>query len=310
MIEPKNPPANTSSGKTESAPWRRQRGQILVTISPGVAWITGFLIVPSVAMLAYSFLTRYRFNRVGEPWTLDHYLTFLGYTQLGYDPLYLVIFGRTLMLALGVTLLSVLIGYPLAFFIARSGKWKNVLLTLVIIPFWTNFLIRNYAWLLILANDGPVNWLMQTAGITAGPVALFPSLGAVFVGMVYAHVPFLILPVYSSVEKIDWRLVEAAQDLGAGPVKAFWHVVVPQTLPGLIAGVLLVFVPALGNFITPALLGGSRQALIGNVIQQQFGPALNWPFGSAVSFVVLFFVLIALYFYARAAGEQGMEVLG
>lgn len=290
-------------------PWRGKWGQILATVGPGVAWITGLLILPSLVMLAYSFLTRYRFNRVGYPWTLDNYATFIGFTQLGYDPLYLVIFGRTLLLALGVTVLSVLIGYPLAFFIARSGRWRMLLLTLVIIPFWTNFLIRTYAWMLILASNGPVNSSLQFFGITDQPVALFPSWGAVFVGMVYAHVPFLILPVYASIEKIDWTQVEAAADLGADRVRAFWYVIVPQTLPGVIAGVLLVFVPALGNFITPDLLGGSKNVLIGNVIQQQFGPALNWPFGSAISFVVLGFVLIALYIYARAAGEKGMEVL-
>jgi spermidine/putrescine transport system permease protein len=139
---------------------------------------------------------------------------------------------------------------------------------------------------------------------------MVPSLGAIFVGMVYAHLPFLILPVYASVEKIDWGLVEAAQDLGTSPARAFWHVIVPQTMPGIIAGVMLVFIPALGNFITPDLLGGSRDILVGNVIQQQFGPALNWPFGSAISFVVLSFVLIVLYLYARAAGDRGMEVLG
>jgi spermidine/putrescine transport system permease protein len=290
--------------------WRRHLGQVLATVSPGILWIIVLLILPSMTLLAYSFLTRYRFNRVGEPWTLDNYRTFLGYTQLGYDPLYLIILAKTLLLALGVTVLSILIGYPLAFFIARAGRWKTVLLVLVIIPFWTNFLIRTYAWLLILASDGPVNNFLQFMGLTDAPISLFPSLGAIFVGMVYAHVPFLILPVYASVEKIDWRLVEAASDLGASPIKAFWYAVVPQTLPGLIAGILLVFVPALGNFITPDLLGGSRDVLIGNVIQQQFGPALNWPFGSAVSFVVLSFVLVGLYFYARAAGEKGAEVLG
>ena len=277
-------------------------------MSPGILWITALLILPSLAMLAYSFLTRGRFGRVGPPLTWENYATFFGQTQLGYDSIYLQILGKTFLLAGGVTVLSLLIGYPLAFFIARS-KYKDVLLTLVIIPFWTNFLIRTYAWLLILAANGPVNGLLLWLGVVDEPQSLIPSLGAIFVGMVYAHLPFLILPVYSSVEKIDWSLVEAASDLGAGPIRAFWHVVVPQTLPGIIAGVMLVFVPALGNFITPDLLGGSKDILIGNVIQQQFGPALNWPFGSAISFVVLSFVLVLLYLYARAAGEKGMEVL-
>lgn len=298
----KRPRSNTAS--------RQSLRPALTTVSPGIIWIVLFLIIPALSMLAYSFLTRMRYGRVGPPLTLENYLTFIGFTQLGYDPLYLIIFGKTLLLAAGVTFLSLLVGYPLAFFIARAGPWKGLLLTLVIIPFWTNFLIRTYAWLLILAANGPVNNLLQSIGIIDAPIAMVPSLGAIFVGMVYAHLPFLILPVYASVEKIDWSLVEAAQDLGASPARAFWHVVVPQTMPGIIAGVMLVFIPALGNFITPDLLGGSRDILIGNVIQQQFGPALNWPFGSAISFVVLSFVLIALYLYARSAGDKGMEVLG
>ncbi len=286
----------------------RARRLVLSTVGPGLVWITLLLIVPSFILLAYSFLTRYRFNRIGLPLTLEHYGTFIGYTQLGYDPIYLLIFGRTLLLAVGVTLLCLLLGYPLALFIARS-KRRNLLLVLVMIPFWTNFLIRTYAWLLILAGNGPVNGFLKTLGVIQESLPLVPSLGAIFIGMVYAHLPFLVLPVYSSLEKVDWRLVEAAMDLGAGPARAFRHGVFPQTVPGVIAGSLLVFVPALGNFITPDLLGGSRNALIGNVIQQQFGTALNWPFGSAVSFVVLGFVLVALYVYARSVGQRGMEVL-
>ncbi|MDZ7705005.1 MAG: ABC transporter permease [Trueperaceae bacterium] len=286
----------------------RVRRLVLATVGPGILWITLLLILPSLILLAYSFLTRYQFNRIGLPLTLEHYATFIGYTQLGYDPVYLLIFARTLLLAVGVTLLCLLLGYPLALFIARS-KRRNLLLVLVMIPFWTNFLIRTYAWLLILAGNGPVNGLLKTIGVIQDSLQLVPSLGAVFVGMVYAHLPFLVLPVYSSLEKVDWRLVEAAMDLGAGPARAFRHGIFPQTVPGVVAGSLLVFVPALGNFITPDLLGGSRNALIGNVIQQQFGSALNWPFGSAISFVVLGFVLLSLYIYARMLGERSTEVL-
>ena len=289
-------------------PWRFQIKQILATVSPGVLWILILFIIPSITLLSYSFLTRNRLGQVELPWTLKNYRTFFGQTVLGYDPLYMQILLKTVLLALGVTVLCILIGYPLAFFISRS-KRKNLWLTLVIIPFWTNFLIRTYAWMLILGSAGPVAAFLQVFGFPAD-TSLFPSLGAVFVAMVYAHVPFFILPVYSSVEKIDWRLVEAASDLGANPVRAFFSVIVPQTSAGIIAGIMLVFIPALGNFITPDLLGGSKQALIGNVIQQQFGPARNWAFGSAISFIVLAFVLLALYLYARSAGEEGMEVLG
>ena len=304
---PKTRELKTRELKTRE-PWRFQIRQILATVSPGVLWITVLFIIPSITLLSYSFLTRDRLGQVALPWTLKNYKTFFGQTILGYDPLYMQILLKTVLLALAITILCMIIGYPLAFFISRS-KRKNLYLTLVIIPFWTNFLIRTYAWMLLLGAAGPITWVAKTFGfISEG--SLYPSLGAVFVAMVYAHVPFFILPVYASVEKIDWRLVEAAADLGASPIRAFFQVVVPQTMSGIIAGVMLVFIPALGNFITPDLLGGSKQALMGNVIQQQFGSARNWAFGSALSFVVLAFVLIALYFYARSAGEEGMEVLG
>lgn len=306
MIEPQTKSSGTRV--RVRAPWRRQIKPIALTTGPGILWITALFLVPSLTLLAYSFLTRNRLGLVDLPWTLKNYRTFFGQTILGYDPLYMQILLKTILLALGVTLLCIVIGYPLAFFISGS-KRKNLLLTLVVIPFWTNFLIRTYAWMLILGAAGPLVALLRLFGYS-GNAALFPSLGAVFVAMVYAHLPFFILPVYASVEKIDWRLVEAAYDLGAGPIRAFFTVIVPQTTAGIIAGVMLVFIPALGNFITPDLLGGSKQALIGNVIQQQFGSARNWAFGSAISFIVLAFVLLALYLYARSAGEKGMEVLG
>ncbi len=269
--------------------------RFLATLGPGLLWLAIFLIVPSVIMLGYSFLTRTDLAQVGAPWTLENWQRVFGYDALfrQWVPDNLRVLWRSLWLAALSTLLCVLMGYPLAFYIAhQEARRKNLLLLLLIIPFWTNFLIRVYAWILILR-----------------PFGLVPSTAATFLGMVYAFLPFFVLPVYSSVEKLDWRLLEAAEDLGATPARAFMTGVFPQTLPGLVAGILLTFIPALGMFVVSDILGGAKTALIGNLIQNQFGQAGDWPYGSALSFLLMGVVLLGLWLYARFAGEKGLEEL-
>ncbi|WP_043801133.1 ABC transporter permease [Deinococcus gobiensis] len=265
------------------------------TLGPGVLWLAAFLIVPSLIMLGYSLLTRTDLAQVGPPWTLENWQRVFGYDALFREwvPDNLRVLWRSLVIAALSTLLCVVMGYPLAFYIARQeDRRKQMLLLLLVIPFWINFLIRVYAWILILR-----------------PFGLYPSTAATFLGMVYALLPFFVLPVYASVEKVDWRLLEAAQDLGASPLRAFLAGVVPQTLPGLIAGVLLTFIPALGMFVVSDILGGAKTALIGNLIQNQFGQAGDWPYGSALSFLLMGAVLLGLWLYARAAGQKGLEEL-
>lgn len=269
--------------------------RFLSTLGPGVLWLAAFLIVPAAIMFGYSLLTRTDLAQVGLPWTLENWGRVFGYDALFQEwvPDNLRVLWRSLLVAAGTTLLCILMGYPLAFYIARQDeRRKNLLLLLLIIPFWTNFLIRVYAWILILR-----------------PFDLVPSLTATFLGMVYALVPFFVLPVYSSVEKVDWRLLEAAQDLGASPARALMTGVFPQTLPGLVAGVLLTFIPALGMFVVSDILGGAKTALIGNLIQNQFGQAGDWPYGSALSFLLMGVVLLGLWGYARSAGQKGLEEL-
>lgn len=269
--------------------------RFLSTLGPGVLWLAAFLIVPSAIMFGYSLLTRTDLAQVGGPWTLENWGRVFGYDALFREwvPDNVRVLWRSLWMAAFSTLLCVLMGYPLAFFIARQGeRRKNLLLLLLIIPFWTNFLIRVYAWIIILR-----------------PFDLVPSPLATFLGMVYAFLPFFVLPVYSSVEKVDWKLLEAAQDLGARPRRAFLAGVFPQTLPGLIAGILLTFIPAMGMFVVSDLLGGAKTALIGNLIQNQFGQAGDWPYGSALSFLLMGLVLLGLWGYARAAGQKGLEEL-
>lgn len=269
--------------------------RFFATLGPGVLWLAAFLVIPSLIMFGYSLLTRTDLAQVGGPWTAENWQRVFGYDALFREwiPDNLRVLWRSLWLAALSTLLCVLMGYPLAFFIARQDdRRKNLLLLLLIIPFWTNFLIRVYAWILILR-----------------PFDLVPSLTATFLGMVYAFLPFFVLPMYSSVEKVDWRLLEAAEDLGAPPARAFMSGVFPQTLPGLVAGILLTFIPALGMFVVSDILGGAKTALIGNLIQNQFGQAGDWPYGSALSFLLMGVVLLGLWLYARTAGQKGLEEL-
>lgn len=269
--------------------------RFLATLGPGTVWLTLFLVLPLLIVFVYSLLTRTDVGQVGLPFTLENWQRVFGYDALfeEFVPDNLQVLWRSVWVAGLATGLCVLLGYPLAFYIAaQSERRRRLLLLLLIIPFWTNFLIRIYAWIIILR-----------------PFGLFPSTLAVLLGMTYAYLPFFVLPVYASVEKVDWRLVEAAEDLGATPARAFWAAVVPQTLPGLVAGVILTFVPALGTFVVSDILGGAKTALVGNLVQNQFGQSGDWAYGSALSFLLLAVVLIGLWLYARAVGQRGLEDL-
>ncbi len=210
---------------------------------------------------------------------------------------------RSLDLAAISTAICVLIGYPVAYFIGRADeKWRNILLMLVMIPFWTNFLIRTYAWIAILNKQGLLNAVLTGLDIVKEPLDMLPSYGAVLVGTVYTFLPFMILPIYGSVEKLDNSLIEAAFDLGANPFKAFAGVILPLTRPGVTAGVLLVFVPAVGMFAINDVLGGKKPPLVGNVIDSQFKSAMNIPFGSALGILLL--LLFALAFFLSLRKQQ------
>ncbi len=246
-----------------------------------------------------SFLTRGPYGELTGPWG------FHNYAKLPH-PVYLEAFAQSLLVGVLATLISALLGYPLAFYIARHPR-RDLLLFLLLLPFLTNFLIRVYAWLVLLQREGLVNALLGAFGL--GPLVLYPSFFAVLLATVYTFLPFFVLPVYASVERLDWQLLEAAYDLGAKPVKAFLHAVLPQTYPGLFAGSVLVFIPAMGTFVVADLLGAGRVVLIGNLIQQQFGITRDWAFGAALSVFLMGFVLLSLYLYARLQGERGLKDL-
>ena len=273
-------------------------------IGPAVLIIGVFMLVPLGLMAYISILERGLHG--GVIWgahTGEAYVNFLferaldGSLRLNTD--YLQIFFRSFWLAALTAALALLIGFPTALFMAlQRPAVRNLLVFLVTIPFWTNLLVRNYAWILLLRNNGLVESVLRGMGLTDAPIDVLYTPFAIGVGLTYSFLPFMVLPIYTSLEKLDLRLVEAAYDLGANRLQALRRVIIPLALPGIVAGSVLVFVPCLGAYVTPQLLGGSKSLMIGNLIQNQFGAARNWPFGAALAFVLLALVLIAMVAYA------------
>jgi spermidine/putrescine transport system permease protein len=274
--------------------------------APALAWLIILFLVPLALILGISFLTTGQYGELERPLTLDNYKRFIGFGTFGWEPLYPIIIARSLLLAALTMFLCLLLGLPLAFWISGLPvRWKTFALTLIVIPLWTNLLIRTYAWQLLLAPDSALANIAVALGLATAGEPLYPSLFAVCVGLVCDYLPFLVLPLYASVEKIDWTLAEAARDLGASGWTLFRHAVLPQIIPGMAAGIILVFVPATGQFVIPDLLGGSKAALLGNVIQQQFGASRNWPFGSALATAAMLVVLLTLWLHARTPKRRG-----
>jgi spermidine/putrescine transport system permease protein len=271
---------------------RRPEAQAWSLLAPGGLWLFLFFLVPIVIMLVYSVMPRGIYGGVEPGFTLEHYRRF-------FDPLYLDILRRTFVWSVLCTLVCLLLGYPVAYVIARGGRWKNFLLFLVVLPFWTSFLVRTFAMIFLMRDTGLINnWLLKL-GLVQEPITMLYTPFAVMSGLVYGFLPFMILPIYASLEKLDLSLLEAAEVLGARPGARFRKVTLPLSLPGVIAGCLLVFIPALGSFLTSDLLGGAKQLMIGNLVQNQFSAARNWPFGSAASFIVMALVLASVLVYLR-----------
>lgn len=284
---------------------RRNSKLWLATVLPAAAWETLFLFVPLAALLVISFLTRGEFGGVERPFTFENYRQLAGFGVFGFEPLYPLILLRTLLLALAATLLCTLAALPLAFFIASlRGGSRLLALMLLTVPVWTNLLVRTYAWQLLLAPGGWIARFAAALGLADPGQALYPSTGAVLAGIVCDFLPFATLPLYASVEKLDRSLIEAARDLGASPWQTFRHAVLPQIQPGLAVGAILVFLPSLGQFVVPDLLGGAKTILLGNALQQQFGASRDWPLGAALAAVSLLFVASGI-FLLRKQNKEG-----
>jgi len=276
----------------------------LLFLLPAALWLMAFLVLPSLALVAVAFAERGTYGEVVWTFSLENLRRLLGYGLFGWSPDNLLILGRSVWVAFVTSLIAALLAYPLAFFIAsRPPRTRYLWLTLVIIPFWTNLVIRTYAWQLLLSPDLPFARVAAALGLAEPGAALYPGSFAVYVGMVSAFLPFMVLPLYSSVERIDSSLIEAARDLYASRVRVFFQAILPQTLPGLTVGVILTFIPAMGMFVIPDLLGGAKYLLVGNLIQQQFGASRDWPFAAAISLGLMALTLVALRVYRRSGKD-------
>ena len=274
-----------------------------VLLAPLLAWVGIFVVAPAALLLVYSFCDRDELGRVVFDFSTASYARVL-------DPIYVGIFARSLGYAAATTVLCLVIGFPVAWWIARTqaparGRW----LLLVMVPFWTSFLVRTYAWIMILKQEGLLNAVLRSLAPGTPPLELLYTPTAVMIGLVYAYLPFMILPIYGSAEKLDGSLLEAAHDLGAGPLRVFSSVIIPLTLPGIAAGALLVFVPSIAMFAITDLMGGAKVPLLGNVIQNQFLQARDWPFGAALG--VVFMALFALSYWIlvrfQDRGQEGQR---
>ena len=270
---------------------------------PMILWTVVFVAIPLIYILGMSFLKK------ASTWGVELSFTLESYQQI-FDPQYLKVYGQSLKIALYTTLGTLALGYPFAYFTAKlKPKNRSVVLLLVMVPFWTNSLVRIYGWMILLRTQGIVNGVLIALGIVDTPLKLLYNFGAVLVGMIYALLPFMILSVYNSVEKMDWSLVEASRDLGASRWKAFWSVTVPMTMPGIMAGCVLVFVPSVGLFFISDLLGGGKTILLGNLIKNELLTARNWPMGAALSMVMMVMSLLILWLYRKATGAKNLEGL-
>jgi spermidine/putrescine transport system permease protein len=265
---------------------RNRRAFSLLT--PAILWLSLFIVAPLSIVLVVSLATRGPYGKTIYDFTPANFLR-------AFDPVYLRAYWRTIWIATTTTVLCALVSYPVAYYLALRAplRWKRTLLVLTVIPFWTSFLIRTYAWILLLRSEGVINSSLMSMGLISTPLKLLYSDFAVLMGQVYGELPFMILPIYVALDRLDVRLLEAAQDLGANRFWTFLKVTLPLSRPGLIAGTVLVFIPSLGAFITPDLLGGAKSVMIGNLIQNQFSQ-LNQPFGSALSLILTAAVLLLL----------------
>ncbi|MEH2955517.1 ABC transporter permease subunit [Candidatus Merdisoma sp. JLR.KK011] len=278
----------------------KKRLGILTTVGPTVLWLALFLLIPLAYVIGISFLTKNAYGGV------DFTVTLSNYADL-FQSEYGKVFADSLLLSLETTVICLLAGYPFAYIIANAPKkWKPFLVLLLMLPFWTNSLIRTYGWNTLLRTEGIINHFLQWTGIIERPLEMLYTDGAVLLGMVYALLPFTVLPIHTSIEKLDPSLLEAAGDLGAGKAHVFTRVILPLTMPGIFAGSIQTFIPSLGFFFISDMMGGAKTMYIGNLIKNQFLSARNWPLGAVLSIVLIVITLILMRLYTRVGSLEDM----
>jgi spermidine/putrescine transport system permease protein len=273
-------------------------------LAPAAVLLTLLFGAPMAILAVYSLMTRGAYGGVAQPFTFENWLRLA-------DPLYLAILARSFSVAALSTALCLLLGFPLALFIARSGRRKSLYLALVMLPFWTSLLVRTYSWMFLLRDTGLVNTVLLALGLVREPLPLLYNWYAVILGLVYGYLPFMVLPLFSTLERLDPALTDAAADLGARDHQTLWRVILPLSAPGIRAGVILVFIPCLGAYLTPDLLGGGKTILIGTLVQNQFTNARDWPFGASLSLALMAAVMLLLWLQLRRplSGEKGDTLL-
>ncbi|MEA2535850.1 MAG: spermidine/putrescine transport system permease protein [Chloroflexota bacterium] len=277
----------------------RERLAGLLFVAPGVGWLAVFFLLPLVIVLIFSFGTKDPAGHV----SLSH-LGFQNYLQATRQE-YVPAFFNSLRYSAITTVLSIVIGYPIAYWISRyGGRRKILLLILVMLPFWTSYLIRTYAWMIILRDNGVLNSILQTVGLTSEPIAILNTDFAVVLGMTYGFLPFAILPLFVSIDRMDHNLVQAARDLYANGRQAFLHVTLPITMPGIVAAALLTFIPAIGDYVTPDLLGGAQTTTIAKIVQVVFTSGRDWPYGSALGFLLMVLTLAGTFMALRTLRRE------
>ncbi|MDO4710683.1 MAG: ABC transporter permease [Peptostreptococcaceae bacterium] len=266
---------------------------------PYIVWAVVFTVIPLLIIVVYSFAKRDPFGNIVYEFTLENYKNF-------FTPIYLNVLWRSIKLSLYSTMICLLIGYPMAFIIARAkGMKQNLMVLLFIVPLWTNFLLRTYAWMGLLREQGIINEVLMKLGIISEPLHLLYTNSAVILGMVYNFLPFMVLPIYSVLVKMDKSLIEAARDLGANEIRVFRSVIFPLSFPGVATGIVMVFMPAVSTFVISDLLGGGQTILLGNLIQNQFIAARNWQFGSAVSVLMMIMLIVSMTYFAKHSSKDG-----
>jgi spermidine/putrescine transport system permease protein len=283
--------------------------RLWVTAGPGLFWIILFLLIPSAVLLGIGFLSANDYGSPIMPITSQPFQQVAGYSMLGWDDGNIIIFLRSLEQAGIATVVTALLAYPLVFFImTRPESIRPLLMLFIVLPSWTNQVVRTYAWLELLGPNAPLTWVAHALHIVPPDLGIAPGSFAVTTGLAYNYLPYMIVPLYASAERLDWTLVEAGRDLYASGFKLFWHTAFPQTVPGLLSGIIFVAIPAFGDYVVPQLLGGDRALMIGSLIANQFTETPDWPYGAALTIIMLVFTaagLIAFRILSRKLGGAG-----
>lgn len=273
---------------------------VLATVGPTIVWLGIFLFIPLAYVILMTLLTKNAYGGVDFVFTLENYKNL-------FNSEYLRVFWDSIWLSFQTTVICLLVGYPFAYILANAPKrWKSFLVMLLMLPFWTNSLIRTYGWNTLLRTEGIINHFLQGIGLIKQPLEMLYTDGAVLLGMVYALLPFTVLPLYTSIEKLDRSLLEAGSDLGASRVHIFTRIILPLTMPGIFAGSIQTFIPSLGFFFISDMMGGAKTMYIGNLIKNQFLSARNWPFGATLSIVLIVITLILMKLYTKVGSLEDM----